>query len=252
MKVPVHYADDVALERARKKSVLARRARTRAQKPVGLRACPFCRELFTEDEGDVCPDCGVALRDHAELPLSPEAEALIHEEAAAKPHEHTIPQAEPLPWRDLSRGRGVLLACALGGLAAFYVLPWMQQTLPHAVTYTGPELARHMTRHFWATFTAWLVLFPAVASRRTLLKMHGARPALVVLSALPGVWCATLLLKGTRVVDRMGVAHEWQWGVGFWATLALSIVATVVSFRFGGRLDDVKVRHGSSVGEVLH
>lgn len=252
MKVPVHYADEVAAERAREKSVLARRARARGQKATGLRACPFCRELFTEDEGDTCPECGVSLRDHAELPPSPEAEALLHEEAGGKPLEHTIPQAEMLPWGDMSRGRGILLACALGGLAAFWVLPWMHQTLPQAIDYPAPELARHMTRHFWATFTAWLVLFPAVLSRRTLLKMHGARPALMVLSALPALWCATLLLKGTRVVDRMGIPHEWHWGVGFWATLALSIVATVVSFRFGGRLDDVKVRHGSSAGEVLH
>lgn len=236
----MHYADDVASEKVKRGKFL---------RADGLRACPFCRELFVEGETENCPECGIAVRDLGELPDSPDAERLIHEEVGARQVKATIPQAEPLPWRDLSRGRGILCAIALLGIGAFY-LPWAQQTLPHAVSYTAAELAKKQS-FFWCAFTAWLVLFPAAASRRTLLKMHGARPALVMLSALPATWCAFLLSRPTKLLVK-GVPFEYHWGPGFWATVALSIAATLVAFRYGGRLDDVKVQRGSSTGEVLH
>lgn len=241
MRVPVHYADDVA--------VMKKREAARGKAAEHLRACPFCRELFVQGEADVCPDCGIPLRDIASLPPSPDAEALIHEEAGARPLEHTIPQAEMLPWTDMSRGRGILLLCSLAGLVSFY-LPWAAQTLPETLTWKGVELA-HKQSFFWSIFTAWLVLFPAVASRRTLLKMVGARIAIMTLSALPAIGCGFLLSRPTKLIVK-GVPFEYHWTYGFWATIAVSVVATMVAFRFGGRLDDVKVRHGSSAGEVLH
>lgn len=241
MRIFVHYADDVASDKARRAKFLT--------KADDLRACPFCRELFVHGEGDMCPECGIPVRDLAELPPSPDAERLIHEEAGEKGHAPPIPQAEPLPLSDMTRGRGVLLACALAGLVAFY-LPWAVQTVPENVTWSAADLA-HKKMQFWSAFTAWLVLFPAALSRRTLLKMHGARPALVVLASMPAVWCAFLLAQPTHKVVK-GVPFEYHWGPGFWATIALSLVATFFALRFGGRLDDVKVRHGSSAGEVLH
>jgi hypothetical protein len=240
----VHYADDVASEKARRAKFLT--------KSDDLRACPFCRELFVKGESDDCPECGIPVRDIAELPPSPEAERLIHEEASSRPHEHTIPQAEPLPLKDMSRGRGPLLLCALLGLAAFY-LPWAVQTMPENVSMNGAEMA-HKAAFFWSSFTAWLVLFPAVASRRTILKMHGARPAIIMLASLPAVWCGFLLSKPTRLVVR-GVPFEYHWGYGFWATFALSALATAIAFRFGGRLDDVPVARSArdeSTGEIWH
>lgn len=237
----MHYADDVVSEKAKKARFL--------RKAEDLRACPFCRELFVHDEGDVCPECGIPVRDIAELPASPEAERLIHEEASARPQEYTIPQAEPLPWRDMSRGRGPLMLIALLGIGAFY-LPWAVQTMPHEVHYSGAEMA-HKARFFWSAFTAWLVLFPAVLSRRTILKMIGGKPAIVMLSALPAVWCAFLLQRPTKLTVH-GVPFEYHWGIGFWMTLALSILATAIAFRFGGKLEEPKVQHGSPAGEALH
>lgn len=236
----MHYADDVASEKVKRGKFL---------RADGLRACPFCRELFVEGETENCPECGIAVRDLQDLPDSPDAERLILEEVGARQIKATIPQAEPLPWRDLSRGRGLLCALALLGLGAFY-LPWAVQTAPETFRYSGADMA-HKASFYWSVFTAWLVLFPAAASRRTLLKMHGARPALVMLSALPAVSCAWLLTKSTKLVIK-GVPFEYHWGPGFWATLALSVAATLVAVRFGGRLDDVTVRRGSSAGAVLH
>jgi len=213
-----------------------------------LRACPFCRELFVDDETDVCPECGIAVRDLASLPPSPDAEALEAEEKRGRAP--TVPQAEPLPWTHMGRGRGVMLACAVVGLVAFY-LPWAVQTTPETFAYSGSAMA-HVKPFFWSAFTAWLVLFPAVLSRRTLLKMVGARVALVFLSAIPGVQALTMLqlVQTSRVVK--GIPFVFHWGPGLFVTLAASVVATIFAFRFGGRLDDVTTREGSSAGSVLH
>jgi len=239
-KPPPAYADGVAKEKVR----LAPR-----QRGSGLRACPFCRELFTDDETDTCPECGLTVKDLASLPPSPDADALLAEEHGSRPLEHTIPQAENLPWTDLSRGRGILALVALAGMVAFY-LPWAIQTMPESVRYTGAELAKSRGL-FWMTFTSWLVLIPAVLSRRTIVKMVGARAACVLLAVAPAIQCGFLLTRPTRIIVK-GLPFEYHWGLGFYATLALSLVATFFAFRFGGRLDDVKVRRGSSKGEVLH
>ncbi|MGZ5967598.1 MAG: hypothetical protein ACXWP4_08015 [Polyangiales bacterium] len=242
MAPKVHYADEVALAMKMKKQKQARSKH--------LAACPFCRELFVDGESDTCPECGIELRDLADLPPSPEAEVLNHEEAAARPLQVTIPQAEMLPWTDMSRGRGILLLCALAGMAVFFLLPWAIQTSPENVIYKGHELAKRQG-FFWMSLTAWLVLFPSVASRRTILKMVGSKIAVLMLAAMPAIWCGFLLTRPTRVIVK-GLPFEYHWGPGFWATLTISVVATVVAFRFGGRLDDVTVRSGSSAGEVLH
>jgi hypothetical protein len=101
------------------------------------------------------------------------------------------------------------------------------------------------------SLTAWLVLFPSVASRRTILKMVGSKIAVLMLAAMPLIWCGFLLTRPTRVIVK-GLPFEYHWGPGFWATMAISLVATVVALRFGGRLDDITARSGSSAGEVLH
>lgn len=237
----MRYADDVASDRVKRGKFL---------RADGLRACPFCRELFVEGETEICPDCQIPVRDLADLPDSPDAERLIHEEVGARQIKAIVPHAEPLPWRDLSRGRGLLCALSLLGLGAFY-LPWAIQTLPESVHYNGAELA-HKVRYFWGAFTAWLVLFPAVASRRTLLKMHGARPAVVMLAAMPALWCSVLLTRPTKLLVH-GVPFEYHWGPGFWATFVLSVAATFVALRFGGKLEDApRVQKGSAAGVVLH
>jgi hypothetical protein len=214
-------------------------------KGTGLRACPFCRELFTDDETDTCPECGLVVRDLAELPPSPDAEHLQAEEG----HNVPIPQAEPLPWKHMGRGRGLLLACAVVGLVAFY-LPWAIQTAPENAQWTGSQMA-HVKSFYWSAFTAWLVLFPAVLSRRTILKMVGARVAVVCLAAMPALVCA-MLMRVPQHRESMGVVFEFHWGAGMYLTIVTSVVATLIGFRFGGKLDDVTVSKGTSRGEVVH
>jgi hypothetical protein len=251
-KPPPAYADDVA-EKAQKKagasSAKASGKTAPRQRGSGLRACPFCRELFTDDETETCPECGLVVKDLAALPPSADAEALTHEEGVAQAKTPTIPQAEPLPWKDFTRGRGLLMVCAVVGLVAFY-LPWAIQTMPETTRYTGAELAK-ARGFFWASFTSWLVLLPAVMSRRTLLKMVGARLVCTMLAAAPGIQCLFLLSRPTRLVVK-GLPFEYHWGPGLFLTLAVSVVATFFALRFGGRLDDVKVAHGSSKGETVH
>jgi hypothetical protein len=150
----------------------------------------------------------------------------------------------------MRRGRGVLAACALAGMIVFF-LPWAKQTVPETISFSGFLMAK-LRPFYWAIFTAWLVLFPAVLSRRTLLKMVGARLAIVGLSAIPGLQAAMILTKQATHLVRNGVPFELQWMPGIYVTIALSAVATLFAFRFGGRLDDVTMRKGSSAGNVLH
>jgi hypothetical protein len=239
----MRYASDILSEKASRAKFLTR--------GEDLRACPFCRELFVRGENDECPECGIPIRDLAELPPSPEAERLMHEEVDGRPLKTTIPQATPLKWNDLSRGRGPLLLIALVGVGSFF-LPWAVHTLPANVTLTGADLG-HKASFFWSAFTAWLVLVPAVASRRTILKMHGARPAIIMLASLPAVWCGFLLSKPTKMVVK-GVPFEFHWGLGFWLTFVLSALATAVAFRFGGALNppEPTVKRNAPGSELLH
>lgn len=221
-----------------------------APKPRGahLRACPFCRELFVDDETETCPECGLVVKDLADLPPSPDAEVLESEESRGRVVAKT-PHTEPLPWTHMGRGRAVVLFCAVAGLITFY-LPWAVQTVPHVVSYSARNMAT-IKPFYWSAFTAWLVLFPAALSRRTLLKMVGARVALVFLAAIPGLQALMMLQRQTHVVSH-GIDFEFHWTAAIYVTLALSAIASLFAARFGGRLDDVTVAKGSSAGQVLH
>src|SRR5205085_9089498 len=82
-----------------------------------LIACPFCRELFARGEARVCPACGLTLTDISKLPLSHDALA----EDFGLP---TPPHLETLPWFEVRRGRGFLVAAAVLGFVAFFA-PWV-------------------------------------------------------------------------------------------------------------------------------
>jgi hypothetical protein len=207
---------------------------------VALLACPFCREMFERGERDGCPVCGVSLVAFEKLPASDEA---LSEDGLPRQ-----PEWEPLPATYLRRGRGALALLAVVGLAAFFS-PWVHLTMPDIVSYSGFHLALR-SGWAWGAEVAWFVLLPTVLSRRSVMKMRGARVAASFLAAVPGVTAAIFLAfppHGTRGVP---VHLTWQWGV--YATLALSLVALPFALRFGGRLDDIPVRRGSSAGQVVH
>lgn len=206
---------------------------------VGLLTCPFCREMFEKGEADTCPVCGMSLVAFEKLPPSIEA----HDEHDVPPSPHD----EKLPWTYLGRGRGPLVLLGPVGLA-LYFLPWMHVSVPFVRLYTGFDLGRALGWAYGAG-VGWLVLVPTVASRRTIRQLNGARVAAGFLSAIPGVEVLMLwIFPPHTLYFTLGFSRGWP----FFATLALSVVATIVSVRLGGRLDDVTVARGTSAGNTVH
>jgi hypothetical protein len=205
---------------------------------MALVACPFCREMFEEAEAKECPVCGMSLVAFEKLPPSVEAE---QDGIAVEPHH------ELLPWTYLGRNRGLLALIGLVGMVVF-MLPWVHVVLPDNYTFSGFDLSRKLGWS-WAAGVAWLVLVPTVLSRRTITQLRGARVAAAFLSAVPFVTTAILYL---RPPHRGIVPLTFFYDPAFWVTMALSLTAFVLSIRLGGRLDDIKVRKGTSAGQVLN
>jgi hypothetical protein len=208
--------------------------------PVALLACPFCREMFERSERRACPVCGVELVAFEKLPVSDDA---LREDGLPRQ-----PEYEPLPAAYLGRGRGVLAALALAGLGAFF-MPWVHVTLPDITTYSGFALARRLG-WAWGAGVAWFVLVPTVLSRRSIMQMRGARVAAAFLAAVPGVTASVLV--GRPPHGSHGVPLHFTFGGGLYVTLALSLLALVAAFVLGGRVDDIRLRRGTSHGQVVH
>ena len=203
-------------------------------------ACPFCRELFDRREEKSCAVCGVALVPLERLPPSTDA---MTEDGVLD-----APEYQPLPWAYLGRGRGLLAALGLLGLVAF-VLPWIKVTLPDAVSYSGFELGKRLG-WVWGAGVAWMVLVPTVVSRRSIMRMRGARLAAAFLAAVPLATVAILVSRPPH--GSHGVPLRFTYAEGLFATAALSLVAIVVGCFFGGRVDDIKVKRGTSEGQTVH
>ncbi|HEX7663094.1 MAG TPA: hypothetical protein VF407_01215, partial [Polyangiaceae bacterium] len=69
------------------------------------------------------------------------------------------------------------------------------------------------------------------------------------LSVVPAVTVAIFLLKPPH---SNLVPIRIEYAAGIYATLVVSIVATLASLRLGGPLDDIPVVRGSSHGHTLH
>ncbi len=209
-----------------------------ADRPMGLIACPFCREMFESGERKACTVCGVALVAFESLPPSHDA---VGEDIPVEPHH------EPLPWNFLGRGRLALPIVALVGLFLFF-LPWVHVTLPDTVDLSGFDMARRLGWS-WGAGCAWVVLVPTVLSRRSIWQMRGARVVAAFLSAVPAV---TALILWLRPPHGGLVPLRFEYGTAFWATMIVSLVAVALSIRLGGGLEDIKIARGTSKGELLH
>jgi hypothetical protein len=196
--------------------------------------------MFERGESPNCPVCGVSLVAFEKLPISDEA---LSEDGVVRQ-----PEWEPLPFTYLGRSRGALALLALAGLVAFFQ-PWVHLTMPDVVSYSGFEMARRLG-WAWGAGVAWFVLFPMVVTRRSIMKMRGARVAASFLAAVPGLTAALLLARTQHGAH--GVPLHYTWGWGLYATLALSVVAIAFALFFGGRVDDIALGRGTSAGQVVH
>jgi hypothetical protein len=195
--------------------------------------------MFEEGEATTCPVCGMDLAPFEKLGLSHDA---IGEDGVVPE-----PVKEVLPATYFGRSRGPLALVGLCGLAMFF-LPWIHVTLPDIVSLSGADLARRLV-WVWTAMAAWVVLVPTVLSRRTIWQLRTARVAAASLAAIPAITTLVLLVRRpkSRLIP-IEFTYEWP----FWTTLALSLVAVALAIRLGGRLDDIRVRRGTSAGQDVH
>ncbi len=207
---------------------------------VGLFACPFCHEMFSEKESERCPVCGVRLIAFEKLP--PSTEALAEDGIPA------APELDPLPATYLGRGKGTIAVLAVLGLL-FFFLPWLHETMPDVRDYTGFMLARRLV-WTWGAGVAWTVLLATVLSRRSIAEMRGARFAASMLAVIPAL--TTLLLVFFPPQPGRWITLKFTYGWPLWATLGVSVAALVAALRLGGRVNDLRLKRGTSAGQTLH
>ncbi len=194
-----------------------------------LLACPFCRELFREDEGiECCPECGLGLRPLASLVPDPAADRTGDEA------EIPLPPLEPrLAWTHWGHGRGPLILLAVLGLAAF-LAPWVELLVPEHRMLSGFALARTRAPWLWAGPVAWFVTIPLLATRRSRVQLLGVRLIASLFAAMTLVDVALLSVVRASSGRRVPVVFEWAWGL--WASGAISILGIIIASRLGAPL----------------
>jgi hypothetical protein len=212
---------------------------------AALRACPFCRKLFTSGEASTCPECDVALVPMSQLP--PSLDALEDDAELGEP---AFPENMPLPVTYMGSGRGVLLALSSLGLFAFF-LPWVELTAPESVVYSAFDLARGRAGFLWGGATAWLVMIPLVITRRTIARMRGVRIVAVMFAAMT---LTEVLMLWLMPPHRGMTPLELRFRYGLYLSGAISIAGMVAAARFGGSLDNLPkflldTREASDSGE---
>jgi hypothetical protein len=224
---------------------------------AALRACPFCRKLYTSGVASTCPECEVALVAMSQLP--PSLDAL---EDDAEQGKLVFPENLPLPPTYMGRGRGALLALSALGLFAFF-LPWVELTSPESVVYSAFDLARGRAGFLWGGATAWLVMIPLVITRRTIARMRGVRIVSVMFAAMT---LSEALMLWLMPPHRGVTPLELHFRYGLYLSGAISLAGMAVAARFGGSLDNLpkflldtrapateqQVSTESSAGRTLH
>jgi hypothetical protein len=195
---------------------------------AALRACPFCRKLFTTGEANSCPDCDVALVAMSQLP--PSLDALEDEAEEGK---ITFPEDQPLPSSYLGSGRGALIALSILGIAGFF-LPWVELRAPEQAVYSAFDLARGRAGFLWGGVTAWLVMIPLVLTRRTINRMRGVRIVTAMFAAMTFTEAMMLWLLPPH---RGKTPLELHFRYGLFVSAAISLAGVAVAARFGGSLD---------------
>ena len=198
---------------------------------AGLLCCPFCRELFTEDDAVTrCSDCDVEL-----VPLhvlAPSAESQLELEALA---EQTPPVLQSRPLWNMRRSKGLLLLCALFGLAS-YALPWFSQTSPETRILTGYELARHHVGWLWGGAIGWFILVPLVFTRRSIAALRGVRMIAAVFASMTALEILVFVNMTASRQTQVLVQFAWEWGI--WVSSFVSAIGTCAAVTLGGSLPE--------------
>ncbi len=206
-----------------------------------LKACPFCRQMFSPGEKGACPDCELGLQDFGKLPPS-------YEQSIEFPEEMTPPHMETLPWTYWGRNRALLLAIAVAGFALFFA-PWIHETAPELRDLSGFGLAR-LSGYFWAPACAWFVAFPLILTRRSVFKMRGSRVAVGFLAGIALVSVGLLLTHPPKTSHLRVVRIDWAWGL--YASGLVALCGVIAAIWFGGKVDDLPTKQKRRGDETLH
>lgn len=183
--------------------------------------------MYTAGEATKCPTCGLDLSPVSKLP--PSYDVAMEDDLPAEPEWETLPLTY---WR---RSRGALTLLGIAGAAAFF-LPWVHVRTPEIETLSGYDIAR-VLGWVWGCLVGWVTIIPTVLSRRSIMKMRGARVAASFFSAVPLVTALVLMARPPRGAALVPVRFDY--GIGIYATIAVAVVALGFAVRFGGRLDDL-------------
>ncbi len=196
-----------------------------------LLSCPFCRELFSQDEGPQCPECDLPLVPLRQLPLSAEGQA----EAAL---ENTDPpEDQRLPFLFFRRGRGTLTATAAVGLALF-LQPWISLGRPDEITMSGFDLATSNAPWLWGGAVGWFLTIPLVLSRRTVNELRGVRVIATLFAALTLGEVGMLLTLPPQTNEYFSVELEYVWGI--YASGLIAALGVFFAIHLGGTMDDLR------------
>jgi hypothetical protein len=177
--------------------------------------------------------------------LPPSADALAEE----PPLQPTLPEDELLPVLYAGRGRGPLFVLALLGIALFFA-PWVVIEIPEDVVRSGFDLARGRAGWLWGGVTGWFVLLPLVATRRTIHKLRGVRPAAIAFSAMT-LGEVVVLLALPLPERRVPLELHFAWGL--YASGLVSLVGLGFALVLGGSLPPLPTTSTeSSAGRTLH
>jgi hypothetical protein len=215
-----------------------------SQRVSELFACPFCRQLYTPEEADICPECDLEVKPLAELPPSHDADLV--DDGPIIP---VAPEDELLSWTYTGRGRGALLIVALIGLALFLFAPWLHESAPEIRTLTGFEFSR-LLGWIWAGGIAWFIMVPLVVTRRTIRQMRGARVAVAFLAAMVLLTVLTRIGLTPRAHPLLPVRVAWGWGM--YAAGFLSALALFLAYGFGGSTADMPTHEMRPRDETVH
>jgi hypothetical protein len=208
-----------------------------------LLACPFCRELFAKAEHERCPNCDVKLIAMHKLPPSLEVRAELDAE--------TPPELTALPWTYWRRGRGALIALSILGIAFFFG-PWIELVRPELTTVSGYELAHSHAGWLWGGVLGYFIMIPLVFTRRHVRALRGVRVICTVLALMTLSEVAMLVL--VPPAQSSVVRVEFHFGWALIASGVVSLLATLVALRLGGKVEDLRElpRAETSAGHTVH